>query len=139
MKGISRALPENRPLSHERKCRPKSRSVCAKRPRSLKTAPPISTGSRISMTRYCPESVRMSATLSAPKRTEKSLRQFAAIKKITGKSQILFPVIFSMELVVRIELTTFSLRVRCSTIEPHQQRTFRILAHGGDKVKQKKL
>ena len=38
-----------------------------------------------------------------------------------------------------IEPTTFSLRVRCSTIEPHQQRTFRILAHGGDKVKQKML
>ena len=38
---------------------------------------------------------------------------------------------------MRIDLTTFSLRVRCSTIEPHQQRTFRILAHSGDKVKQK--
>ena len=75
-------------------------------------------------------------------RTENDWKKSAAVcynKKITGKSQILFPVIFSMELVVRIELTTFSLRVRCSTIEPHQQRTFRILAHGGDKVKQKKL
>ncbi len=45
---------------------------------------------------------------------------------------------YCLELVVRIELTTFSLRVRCSAIEPHQQRTFRILAHGGYKVKQKK-
>lgn len=32
-----------------------------------------------------PESVRMSATLSAPKMTEKSLRQFAAIKRSPGK------------------------------------------------------
>lgn len=73
--------------SHERKCRLKSRSGCARRSRSLRTALHISTGNRISMTRYCPESVRMSATLSAPKMTEKSLRQFAAIKRSPGKAK----------------------------------------------------